>query len=69
VGVIVGKGGKTLYDIQYNTGATITVAAKDELIPGTKNRLVTITGHAHATQDAHALVLKKIEYALSHPAQ
>ncbi|XP_067830928.1 RNA-binding protein Nova-1-like [Heptranchias perlo] len=62
VGAILGKGGKTLVEYQELTGARIQISKKGEFIPGTRNRKVTITGTAAATQAAQYLISQRITY-------
>ncbi|CBJ29908.1 conserved unknown protein [Ectocarpus siliculosus] len=42
VGVILGKGGATVIDMQNQTGARIQVSQRGEYIPGTTNRAVWV---------------------------
>lgn len=42
VGVILGKGGSTVIDMQNITGARIQVSQRGDYIPGTHNRFVSI---------------------------
>lgn len=69
VGFIVGKEGKSILDMQYKSGAIITVSNKGEYLDGTTKRTVTIVGTIHATQAAQILVQQKIDYAQGHPLQ
>lgn len=50
VGAILGRGGSTINELQSVSGARITVSQRDELMPGTENRILTISGTAIATQ-------------------
>lgn len=69
VGFIVGKAGKTILEMQYKSGATITVSGKGEYVAGTTNRTIKIVGPIQAAQAAHILVQQKIDFAASHPLQ
>ena len=60
VGAILGKGGKTLVEFQNLTGAKIQISKKNEYVPGTRNRRVTITGPVTAAQNAHFLVMQRV---------
>ncbi|XP_041468324.1 RNA-binding protein Nova-2-like [Lytechinus variegatus] len=60
VGAILGKGGKTLVEFQNLTGAKIQISKKNEYVPGTRNRRVTITGPVTATQSAHFLIMQRL---------
>lgn len=50
VGAILGRGGATINELQTVSGARITVSQRDDLMPGTENRILTISGTAVATQ-------------------
>lgn len=50
VGAILGRGGSTINELQSVSGARITVSQRDDLMPGTENRILTISGTAMATQ-------------------
>ena len=57
VGIIVGKGGSTIKDIQMQTGAKVNVSQRD----GTGNpRVVTISGDPQAVANAQMMVSQKI---------
>lgn len=60
VGAILGKGGKTLVEFQNLTGAKIQISKKNEYVPGTRNRRVTITGPVTAAQNAHFLIMQRL---------
>ncbi|XP_072171068.1 RNA-binding protein Nova-1-like [Diadema setosum] len=60
VGAILGKGGKTLVEFQNLTGAKIQISKKNEYVPGTRNRRVTITGPVTAAQNAHFLIMQRV---------
>jgi KH domain len=44
IGSILGRGGKTLNDLQVQSGTRIRISQRGEYMPGTRNRLVTIRG-------------------------
>jgi RNA-binding protein Nova len=61
VPIILGKGGAIMREIQQRSGARIRVSQKGEYVPGTTDRMVTITAPTH--QEAHGaylLVAQKI---------
>ncbi|XP_055677079.1 RNA-binding protein Pasilla isoform X2 [Lutzomyia longipalpis] len=60
VGAILGPGGRSLIEIQRASGATIQISKKGMFVPGTRNRIVTITGQPHAVTFAHFLIEQKI---------
>lgn len=66
VGSILGRGGKTLTEIQAVSHTKIRISQRGEFIPGTQNRVVTITGST--TQDVeHAQNLVNQRLAGSFP--
>ena len=50
IGAILGPGGATISELQSTTGARIIVSQRDEFLPGTENRILTISGAPMATQ-------------------
>ena len=60
VGAILGPGGRNLVDIQRISGANIQISKKGVFAPGTRNRIVTITGYPDAISKAHYLIESKI---------
>jgi RNA-binding protein Nova len=63
VGVLVGKGGISIKELMSLSGASIKVSQKGEVVPGTTNRIVTISGNPVAANYAHMLVLQKVPNA------
>jgi hypothetical protein len=57
VGFIVGKAGKTILEMQYKSGATITVSGKGEYVAGTTNRTIKIVGPIQAAQVCASIIL------------
>lgn len=55
-----GPGGRALVEIQHNSGASIQISKKGTFAPGTRNRIVTITGSPHAIAAAQYLIEQKI---------
>ena len=55
-GAVIGRGGSGIKEITGATGASIQVAQKGDFMPGTENRLVTITGIYNAVQSAQHYV-------------
>ncbi len=53
VGVLVGKGGIAIKELMSLSGASIKVSQKGEVVPGTTNRIVTISGNPVAANYAH----------------
>ena len=60
VGAILGHGGKSLVEIQRISGANIQISKKGIFAPGTRNRIVTITGSPNAVQTAQYLIDQQI---------
>ncbi|CAG9565770.1 unnamed protein product [Danaus chrysippus] len=61
VGAILGPGGRSLVEIQQMSGANIQISKKGTFAPGTRNRIVTISGTATAISNAHYLIEQKIQ--------
>ena len=61
VGIILGKGGATVRELQQLSGAKIMIARRNEFMPGTKHRLVTLAGAPLAVQMARFLIMRKIQ--------
>lgn len=60
IGIILGKGGKTLSEFMQFSNAVITISHKGEFITGTSNRKVVITGDPNSVQIAYFLMTQKI---------
>ncbi|XP_073950056.1 RNA-binding protein Nova-1-like protein passilla isoform X3 [Choristoneura fumiferana] len=61
VGAILGPGGRSLVEIQQMSGANIQISKKGTFAPGTRNRIVTISGSANAIGSAQYLIDQKIQ--------
>ncbi|XP_074642167.1 RNA-binding protein Pasilla-like isoform X2 [Tubulanus polymorphus] len=61
VGVILGPGGKGIVELQHFTGANIQISKKGVYAPGTRNRIVTITGNPENVSRAHFLIQQKLQ--------
>ena len=61
VGAILGHGGKSLVEIQRLSGANIQISKKGIFVPGTRNRIVTITGTSNAVSTAQYLIEQQIQ--------
>lgn len=48
-------------EIQQASGASIQISKKGSFAPGTRNRIVTISGQPHALQVAAILIEQKIQ--------
>ncbi|XP_018571827.1 RNA-binding protein Nova-1 isoform X1 [Anoplophora glabripennis] len=60
VGAILGPGGRSLVEIQQISGANIQISKKGIFAPGTRNRIVTITGNPHSITTAQYLIEQRI---------
>lgn len=60
VGAILGPGGKSLVEIQHFSGANIQISKKGIFAPGTRNRIVTISGTTNAVSTAQYLIEQRI---------
>ncbi|CAM9943788.1 unnamed protein product [Ectocarpus sp. 13 AM-2016] len=67
IGAILGPGGAIISELQALSGARINVSQRDAFMPGTENRILTITGGPQATQTAQYLVSQKIEAFVQRP--
>lgn len=61
VGAILGHGGKSLVEIQRMSGANVQISKKGIFVPGTRNRIVTITGSTNAVSAAEYLIQQQIQ--------
>lgn len=60
VGAILGPGGRNLVEIQQLSGANIQISKKGIFAPGTRNRIVTITGYPDSIRTAHYLIKHRV---------
>lgn len=56
----IGPGGRSLVEIQQMSGANIQISKKGIFAPGTRNRIVTITGNPNAINTAQYLIEQRI---------
>ncbi|GBP49852.1 RNA-binding protein Nova-1 [Eumeta japonica] len=56
-----GPGGRSLVEIQQMSGANIQISKKGTFAPGTRNRIVTISGTQTAIGNAQYLIEQKIQ--------
>ena len=61
VGALVGKGGKVIVEMQHQSGARIQISNRDQMVEGTTDRVVTITGDQHAVATAQYLINQKMQ--------
>lgn len=55
MGAIIGKGGEVISQLKSVIGVKIRISDRDDFVPGTRNRKVTISGAADAVQIAQVL--------------
>jgi len=60
VGAIVGRGGRTIIEIQQVSGAKIKISDRGDFISGTNDRQVTISGAIEAVQLAQNMVEQRL---------
>eukprot|EP00210_Caulerpa_lentillifera_P005631 g5384.t1 len=60
VGAIIGKGGEILVQLQHLIGVKVTISARGEFEPGTRNRVVSITGPPDAVKIGHIIITQKV---------
>ncbi|XP_053991785.1 RNA-binding protein Nova-1-like isoform X2 [Hylaeus volcanicus] len=61
IGLLIGKNGVTLQNIQEQAGVKIQISGKGELVPGTENRRLTISGNPVRIQCAAVLLQHKLQ--------
>lgn len=57
----IGPSGRQLVEIQQMSGAVIQISKKGTFAPGTRNRIVTISGQQNSITMAHYLIEQKIQ--------
>ena len=61
IGSILGRGGRTLNDLQLHSNTRIRISQRGEYVPGTRNRIVTIRGQtAHSVSLAQYLMSQRM---------
>lgn len=60
IGAVLGKGGRTISEIQVVSGVRIKVSDRGDFVEGTRNRKVTLTGTPEGTQMAQYLLAQKL---------
>jgi RNA-binding protein Nova len=59
-GAVIGKGGRTISEIQIKSGARIKVSDRGDFVEGTRNRKLTLTGTPEGTAMAQYLLAQKL---------
>ncbi|KAI3470528.1 hypothetical protein Pfo_027191 [Paulownia fortunei] len=60
VGLVVGRGGRSIMEISQLSGARIKISDRGDFMSGTSNRKVTITGSQRAIRAAESMILRKV---------
>lgn len=60
VGAVLGPAGRSIVEIQQYSGAAIQISKKGTYSPGTRNRIVTITGPQKALTTAQYLIEQRV---------
>lgn len=60
VGLVVGRGGRSIMEISQLSGARIKISDRGDFISGTSNRKVTITGSQRAIRVAESMIMEKV---------
>lgn len=62
-GLILGKAGRQLQQLQYMTGCRIQVSDRDDFVSGTRDRRFVITGPVEGVQFAQFTIMQKLQTA------
>ncbi|KAI5063977.1 hypothetical protein GOP47_0020647 [Adiantum capillus-veneris] len=65
IGAILGRGGKTILDIQQSSGVHIRISERGDFVPGTTHRKVTISGSPECIYAAQQIIMQKISQSPS----
>lgn len=65
VGAVVGKGGRSLQEIQQGSGVRMSISDRGDYVDGTSNRKVTITGTADGVVAAQHLIAQKVQQSIN----
>ena len=60
IGAVLGRGGRTIAEVQVASGCRIKVSDRDDFFEGTRNRKVVITGPPEGVQMANYLLTQKL---------
>eukprot|EP01057_Protomagalhaensia_wolfi_P002209 Protomagalhaensia_wolfi_Nauph_80__2208@NODE_242_length_3070_cov_67_096338_g182_i0_p2_GENE_NODE_242_length_3070_cov_67_096338_g182_i0NODE_242_length_3070_cov_67_096338_g182_i0_p2_ORF_typecomplete_len340_score45_70KH_1/PF00013_29/4_8e12KH_1/PF00013_29/2_7e15KH_1/PF00013_29/2_3e10KH_2/PF07650_17/7_5KH_2/PF07650_17/7_2e05KH_2/PF07650_17/45KH_5/PF13184_6/4_4KH_5/PF13184_6/0_044KH_5/PF13184_6/5_8KH_4/PF13083_6/0_069KH_4/PF13083_6/3_5KH_4/PF13083_6/12SLS/PF14611_6/3_9e02SLS/PF14611_6/0_085SLS/PF14611_6 len=60
VGSLVGRNGQHLTDIRATSGARVSISQRGELVPGTRDRLVTVIGQIRSVHTAHIMIMQRL---------
>lgn len=60
IGLVVGRGGRNIFEISQLSGARIKISERGDFMSGTSDRKVTITGSQRAIRAAEAMISRKV---------
>lgn len=60
IGAILGRRGQTLQELQGESGARIRVSQRNEFVPGTTNRIVTVSGTQEQIATARNMIRQRL---------
>ena len=60
IGAVLGRGGRTIAEVQVASGCRIKVSDRDDFFEGTRNRKVVISGSTEGVQMANYLLTQKL---------
>ncbi|KAF9598986.1 hypothetical protein IFM89_033331 [Coptis chinensis] len=63
IGVVVGRGGRNIMEINQASGARIKISDRGDFMSGTSDRKVTITGSQQAIRAAETMIMEKVASA------
>jgi RNA-binding protein Nova len=69
IGAVLGRGGRTIAEIQVASGCRIKVSDRDDFFEGTTNRKVVITGPQEGVRVANYMLTQKISAITLHSNQ
>ncbi|XP_039041977.1 protein BTR1-like isoform X2 [Hibiscus syriacus] len=63
IGLVLGRGGRSIMEISQASGAGIKISDRGDFISGTTDRKVTITGSQRAIRQAESMITQKVANA------
>lgn len=63
IGAVIGRGGEVIAQLKSVVGVRIRISGREDFLPGTRDRKVTISGPAESVQIAQVLINQKINQA------
>ncbi|KAE8714796.1 Protein BTR1 [Hibiscus syriacus] len=63
IGLVLGRGGRNIMEIGQVSGAMIKISDRGELMSGTTDRKVTITGSQRSIRQAESMIMQKVANA------